>query len=257
MYLWSLSTFSISRYTRHPTVPITTNIWKSISHHQCLWDHYPYFQYLITPWPTRPRTTYICLIIIFWNIQKHPKKSAPPHLWCLWDQQFHIIHVLNISLPTTLPHSEQLLIVWSLYSFTLIKNGWWAKNGSLNIDTAWAAEKDVGLNEVGSHHPLTRDEHDFRKIAKKIIKKWPKKLMTTPTMPWAAQKDVGLTGWQCLTTTALSAAQRKSFPAIFVLLLVVRMIKEDQAREGNTVRNEGRRRKKRLGWKSTKIFPAR
>ena len=102
------------------------------------------------------------------------RKSNPPHLWCLWDQQFHIIHVLNISLPTTLPHSEQLLIVWSLYSFTLIKNGWWAKNGLLNIDTAWAAEKDVGLNEVGSHHPLTRDEHDFRKIAKKIIKKWPK-----------------------------------------------------------------------------------
>ena len=44
MYLWSLSTFSISRYNRHPTVPITTHIWKSISHHQCLWDHYLYFQ---------------------------------------------------------------------------------------------------------------------------------------------------------------------------------------------------------------------
>ena len=55
-------------------------------------------------------------------------------------------------------------------------------------------KKDVGLNEVGSYHQLTRDKHDFRKIAKKVIKKWPKKLMTTPTMPWAAQKDVGLTG---------------------------------------------------------------
>ena len=130
--------------------------------------------------------------------------------------------------PTTLRTTIICLII--IYSFTLIKNGWWAKNGSLNIDTAWAAEKDVGLNEVGSHHQLTRDEHDFRKIAKKIIKKWPKKLMTTPTMPWAAQKDVGLTGWQCLTTTALSAAQRKSFPAIFVLLLLVKMIKEDQGR---------------------------